>query len=234
MVFLTLAIDKVVESGDKFLHILTSVQSIIVATGKNLGCKSSLFYYLSTESISVNLLSLVDIYLHHIVKRYDTTCCCGTYLRSKSGWAGNYRPQALVVAACCSYKFVYRRSSDSSFWIIDNALQSLLVVRIGYESEISYYVLYLLALVETHSAINAIRRSLPAQFVLKDTALGIGAIQNGKSSIRHMLTIVQSANLVCHDSSLFLITIGNIKRNLVALRILAEYGLFYLPAIMAD
>ena len=49
-----------------------------------------------------------------------------------------------------------------------------------------------------------------------------------------MFTIVQSANLVCHNSSLLLIAIGYIKRNLVALRILAKYGLFYLSAIVVN
>ena len=84
MVFLTLAIDKVTESGDEFIHILTSVLSIIIATRKYFSSKSCLFYYKSSKSISISLFVLVDIGLNHVVKRHYTASCSCTYFWRES------------------------------------------------------------------------------------------------------------------------------------------------------
>ena len=143
-------------------------------------------------------------------------------------------PKAHLVLKGTSGNLLHGRVSDATSRIVDDALESLLVIRVGNETEIGYDVLDFLALVEAQAPINTIRNALFAKFFLKATALGVGTVKNGKVAIFATVLTLDAFDVLADYQSLFLVAIGRLVQQFLALVILAEHILWYLVAVMLD
>ena len=128
----------------------------------------------------------------------------------------------------------HRSSTDSTSRIVDDTLDSLFIIRIRHQTEICNNILNFLALVETQSAINAIRNTLLSELLLEATTLGIGTIENGKITILAAILAPDTLHVLRHNRRLFLVAVSRLILNLLTLRILAEHILRNLVAVMLD
>ena len=128
----------------------------------------------------------------------------------------------------------HRSSPYSSCRIVDDTLDSLFIIRIRHQPEIGYDVLDFLALVETQSAIDAIRNTLLSELLLEAAALGIGTVENGKITILAAILAPDTLHVLRNNHRLFLVAVSRLIQNLLALRILAEHILRNLVAVMLD
>ena len=126
----------------------------------------------------------------------------------------------------------HRSSTDSTSRIVDDTLDSLFIIRIRHQTEISNNILNFLALVETQSAIDAIRNTLLSELLLEAAALGIGTVENGKITILASILAPDTLHILRHNHRLFLVAVSRLIQNLLALRILTEHILRNLVAVM--
>ena len=124
--------------------------------------------------------------------------------------------------------------TDATSRIVDDALDGLLIVGVSHHSEVCDDVLDFLALIETQSAINAIRNALLSEFLLEATALRIGTIEDGKILIFIVFLTLDALDVLSHDDRLLLVAIGWLILYLFALGILAVHILRYLVAVVLD
>ena len=109
--------------------------------------------------------------------------------------------------------FIQRGLPDSSCRVIDDTLEGNLIVRIHRQTEIGDDVLYLLALVERQSAINAVRDTLAAERFFKASALGVGAVEDGHARIVNLFMAGKMAYALCQQVGLVGLTIGLLYLN---------------------
>ena len=124
--------------------------------------------------------------------------------------------------------------ADTTSRIVDNALESLLVIGIGDQTEIGDDVLDFLALIETHTAIDAIRNALFTKLLLEAAALRIGAIENGEVGILTSILTLDALDILAHDERLLLIAIGRLVEQLFAHGILAKHIFLNLILVALD
>ena len=124
--------------------------------------------------------------------------------------------------------------ADTTSRIVDDALESLLVIGIGDQTEIGNNVLDFLALIETHTAIDAIRNALFTKLLLEASALRIGAIENGEVGILTSILTLDALDILAHDERLLLIAIGWLVNQLLAHGILAKHIFLNLILVALD
>ena len=146
----------------------------------------------------------------------------------------DYRPETHLVLMGTVSNLQHRSSTDSTSRIVDDTLDSLFIIRIRHQTEISNNILDFLALVETQSAINAIRNTLLSELLLEAAALGIGTIENGKITILAAILAPDTLHVLRHNHRLFLVAVRRLILNLLTLRILAEHILRNLVAVVLD
>ena len=146
----------------------------------------------------------------------------------------DHLPETHLVLMGTVSNLQHRSSTDSTSRIVDDTLDSLFIIRIRYQTEISNNILNFLALVETQSAINAIRNTLLSELLLEAAALGIGAVENGKITILATILAPDTLHVLRHNRRLFLVAVSRLILNLLTLRILAEHILRNLVAVMLD
>ena len=146
----------------------------------------------------------------------------------------DYLPETHLVLMGTVSNLQHRSSTYSSCRIVDDTLDSLFIIRIRHQTEISNNILNFLALVETQSAIDAIRNTLLSELLLEAAALGIGAVENGKITILAAILAPDTLHVLRHNRRLFLVAVSRLILNLLALRILAEHILRNLVAVMLD
>ena len=125
----------------------------------------------------------------------------------------------------------HRCCADTASRIVDDTLDGFLIIRIGHQSEISDNILDFLALIETQSAIDAIRNALFSELLLKAAALGVGTIQNGEIMIFAIILTLDALDVLSHDYRLFLVAVSRFVLQLLAYRIFAIYILLDLVAV---
>ena len=135
---------------------------------------------------------------------------------------------------CHLYDFAHRRVTDTSCRIVDDTAQGLLVIRIGYHTEIGYHILYLLTLIERQATVNSIRYAILAHLFLKATTLGIRTIENGKIRIVATFLPSDAFDVVTYYHRLLLVTISRFQHQPFTLFILAEHFLMYLALIFTN
>ena len=96
------------------------------------------------------------------------------------------------------YQFAYGSVTYASCRIIDGTLESLLIVGISHETHIGHDILYLLALIETQSAIDAIRHTVLEHLFLEGTALRIGAVEDSKIGVLHAEVLHLALDVTTH------------------------------------
>ena len=143
-------------------------------------------------------------------------------------------PEAHAVGIGCHHNLAHRGIADASCRIVDDTLESFLIVRVHRQAEVSNYVLDFLALIERESAINLVRQATLAQGLFEDTALGIGAVEHGKVVVRISFAQTKLGNLVGHDFALFHIAVSLENPNRLALRLFRKHFLADLFAVLLD
>ena len=123
----------------------------------------------------------------------------------------DYLPQAHAVCLCCLDNLADGGVADASGRIIDDALESLLIVRIGNQPEIGNYILDLLTLIEAQSAIDTIRDIVLPQLFLKTTALRVRAIQDGKVAPITMILPTQPLDILRYDHRFLAVRVGRLQ-----------------------
>ena len=119
-------------------------------------------------------------------------------------------------------------STDATSRIIDDTLESLLIVRVGNETEIGDDILDFLTLIETQSTVNTIWNALLSEFLLEAAALGIGTIENGKLIISTIILSLDALDILRHNQCLLLVAVGRLILYLLSFIIFAEH-LFHDP-----
>ena len=104
---------------------------------------------------------------------------------------------------CRLQYLAHRCLSYSSCRIVDDALESFLVIGIHRQSEVGDDILYFLALIERQPTINAVRHCLLAKRILKHTALCIRAVQDSKIRIFAPFPTLDATNGIHHHLCLF-------------------------------
>ena len=108
-------------------------------------------------------------------------------------------PQTDLLAAGTINHLINSSSTNTASRIIDDTLESLLIIRISHQTEISNDILDFLALIETQSTINAVRDTLLAEFFLKTTALRIRTVKDGKITILAVIHALESLDILADD-----------------------------------
>ena len=125
-------------------------------------------------------------------------------------------------------------STDATSRIIDDTLESLLIVRVGNEAEIGDDILDFLTLIETQSTINTIWNALLSEFLLEASALGIGTIENGKLIVSAIILPLDALDILRHNQRLLLVAVGRLILNLLSFIIFAEHLFLNLIAVMMN
>ena len=121
--------------------------------------------------------------------------------------------------------------ADTARRIVDDALEGLFIVGVGNQPEVGNHVLDLLALVETQSAVDAIRDIVPAHLLLKRPALRVRAVEDGKVTPIAVILLPQPFDVLRHDHRLLLVRIGRLQLQPLAMLVLREHILRNLPLI---
>ena len=108
-------------------------------------------------------------------------------------------PQTDLLTAGAIYHLIDSSSSNTASRIIDDTLESLLIIRISHQTEISNDILDFLSLVETQSTINPVRDTLLAEFFLKTTALRIRTVKDGKITILAVIHTLEPLDVLADD-----------------------------------
>ena len=167
------------------------------------------------EGIQLVERSLVDVQLEH-------------------GRLSDDGPQAHAMQVGSIHNLAYRRIADASCRIVDDALQRLLVIRIGHQPEVGDDVLDFLALVEAQSAVDAVGNVLLAHVFLKRAALRIGAVEYGKVAVRTAFLPHDAPDVVTHYLRLLLVAVGRLQDDALTLLLMAIHVFVYLPLVVAN
>ena len=124
--------------------------------------------------------------------------------------------------------------SNTSSGIVDDALEGLFIVGIHSQTEVCEDVFDFLALIERQTAVDAVWHGLFAKGVLEDTALGIGAIEDGKVGILAAFSALDGTNGIGHHLGLFNVGVGVEHMELFTSGIFGEHVLLDLPAVLLD
>ena len=125
-------------------------------------------------------------------------------------------------------------STDATSRIIDDTLESLLIVRVGNKAEIGDDILDFLTLIETQSTINTIWNALLSEFLLEAAALGIGTIENGKLIVSAIILPLDALDILRHYQCLLLVAVGRLILYLLSFIIFAEHLFLNLIAVMMN
>ena len=147
-------------------------------------------------------------------------------------WSRHHSPETAPVGGSTVRDSRQRGAPYATCRVVDDAPNGLVIIRVDHHSEIGYDVLYLLTLVETQSAIYAIRYSTPAHLLLQHAALHVSAVEYGKSLIPRRLRLAHRPYHVTHPYGLELVRTGRIELHRVAHVVLAVHVLVYLPLVV--
>ncbi len=98
-----------------------------------------------------------------------------------------------------SNDFSHCRISYTPCRIVDNTLESLFIIGIHYQTEVSDDIFDFLTLIERQASINTVRHTAFAHGFLKDTALRIGTVEYRKIRVGIVLFMPQLSYLIHHN-----------------------------------
>ena len=123
-----------------------------------------------------------------------------------------HAPQTDAVQVSRLHNLSHRRIADATCRIVDDTSECLLVIGVGYHTEVGYHIFDFLTLVEAQPAVNTIRYAVLAHLFLERTALCIGAIQDGEVAVFAAVLPLQPLDVVAHNHRLLTVTIGRLQR----------------------
>ena len=221
-------------TAQEFLQVLLTCQIIGILARHDILTDTTLLDNGITQFIDIRSLSPFDKRRNQQSEGFQLVHRTLVYSQSILLRGTDYLPETHLVLMGTVSNLQHRSSTDSTSRIVDDTLDSLFIIRIRHQTEIGYDVLDFLALVETQSAINAIRNTLLSELLLEAAALGIGTVENGKITILTAILAPDTLHVLRHNRRLFLVAVSRLILNLLALRILAEHILRNLVAVMLD
>jgi len=129
---------------------------------------------------------------------------------------------------------LHGRLSNASYRIVDDTLDSFLIVGVHRQPEVSNHVFNLLTLIEREAPIDAVRNILLAEGFFEGTALGIGAIKDGDVIPWDMVVVVEVQHLTCNASSLFQVAVETVDVDGITLAFLRIDLLVDLSSVVFD
>ena len=221
-------------TAQEFLQVLLTCQIIGILARHDILTDTTLLDNGITQFIDIRSLSPFDKRRNQQSEGFQLVHRTLVYRQSIPLRGTDYLPETHLVLMGTVSNLQHRSSPYSTSRIVDDTLDSLFIIRIRHQTEIGYDVLNFLALVETQSAINAIRNTLLSELLLEAAALGIGAVENGKITILAAILAPDTLHVLRHNRRLFLVAVSRLILNLLTLRILAEHILRNLVAVMLD
>ena len=173
-------------------------------------------------------------FFNQLAECLNLRCRAPGKLKVEEQWLRYDLPQRHFVGRGRGHDFRKCRIAYAARRVVDDALQRLFVVGVGDHTEVGYHVLDLLALVERHAAIDAVGYVHLAHLLLKAAALRIGAVQDGEVAVLSSLLTLDPDDVVAHNHGLFLVAIGGLQCQLVAVLIAAEHLFRYLALVLAN
>ena len=110
-------------------------------------------------------------------------------------------PQADLIACRIGNEFVHGGFANAPGGIVDDALETFVVVGVDGQTEVGQKVFDLLALVKGQPSIDAVGNVEFSQALLKGTRLGIGPIEDGKVLVKALVVATHFKNAVGHKAS---------------------------------
>ena len=219
-------------TAQEFLQVLLTCQIIGILARHDILTDTTLLDNGITQFVDIRSLSPFDKRRNQQSEGFQFVHRTLVYSQSILLRSTDYLPETHLVLMGTISNLQHRSSTYSTSRIVDDTLDSLFIIRIRHQTEIGYDILDFLALVETQSAINAIRNTLLSELLLKAAALGIGAVENGKITILAAILALDTLHILRHNRRLFLVAVSRLILNLLALRILAEHILRNLVAVV--
>ena len=230
----TAFVHKSRHTAQEFLQVLLTCQIIGILARHDILTDTTLLDNGITQFIDIRSLSPFDKRRNQQSEGFQFVHRTLVYSQSIPLRGTNYLPETHLVLMGTVSNLLHRSSTYSSCRIVDDTLDSLFIIRIRHQTKICNNILNFLALVETQSAINAIRNTLLSELLLEAAALGIGAIENGKITILASILAPDTLHVLRHNRRLFLVAVSRLILNLLTLRVLAEHILRNLVAVMLD
>ena len=221
-------------TAQEFLQVLLTCQIIGILARHDILTDTTLLDNGITQFIDIRSLSPFDKRRNQQSEGFQLVHCTLVNRQSIPLRGTDYLPETHLVLMGTVSNLQHRSSPYSSCRIVDDTLDSLFIIRIRHQTEICNNILNFLALVETQSAINAIRNPLLSELLLEAAALGIGTVENGKITILASILAPDTLYVLRHNRRLFLVAVSRLILNLLTLRILAEHILRNLVAVMLD
>ena len=221
-------------TAQEFLQVLLTCQIIGILARHDILTDTTLLDNSVTQFIDIRSLSPFDKRRNQQSEGFQLVHRTLVNRQSISLRGTDYLPETHLVLMGTVSNLQHRSSPYSSCRIVDDTLDSLFIIRIRHQTEICNNILNFLALVETQSAINAIRNTLLSELLLEAAALGIGTVENGKVIILATILALDTLHILRHNHRLFLVAVSRLILNLLTLRILAEHILRNLVAVMLD
>ncbi len=219
-------------TAQEFLQVLLTCQIIGILARHDILTDTALLDDGITQFIDIRSLSPFDKRRNQQSEGFQLVHRTLVYSQSILLRGTDYLPETHLVLMGTVSNLQHRSSPYSSCRIVDDTLDSLFIIRIRHQTEIGYDVLDFLTLVETQSAIDAIRNTLLSELLLEAAALGIGTIENGKVIILAAILALDTLHVLRHNRRLFLVAVSRLILNLLTLRILAEHILRNLVAVV--
>ena len=232
-VLLATAFDKVLHTTEELLEILLTRNILGVMTAVDVAADTARHNNIVAQLIGILHGQALSPAIYELPERIYLGKRSLVHFERKQHRVGDDTPQADTVVIGRTDNLVDGRIADAACRIVDNTLESLLVVGVGHQAEVGYDVLDFLALVERQTAVDAVRDVVLAHLLLERTALCIRAVQDGKVAPMSVLLTAQPLDVLTHDDGLFAVGIGRLQRQHVAHLVAAIHILLYLAFILA-
>ncbi len=130
--------------------------------------------------------------------------------------------------------FFHRTIPNSSFGVVDDALEGLFVGWVDGKAEVGHEVLDLFALVERESTYDFIGQIQFAKCLLHGAGLGVGPVEYGKVTVLEFLVVFLLKDGGCHEPSLLVVGGGFDQFDQVSLGVGGPYHLFELGLVLVN
>ena len=231
--FLT-AVTEVAHTVHQFLNVFLTAHVLRRTVLINLCHNSRTFHQFHTQRIGILLTSQSNEFRNQVTESLQLGISSFIQFHSVAQRFAKHFPQAHFTTSGRLGQLAQCGIPDTSCRIVDDTLESFFIVRIHRQTEISHHILHFLPLIKRKSSINTVGYTALAQSFLKNTALCIRTVKNGKIMISISRLGMQLRNLVGHDFSFFHIAISRKHADRFPLVFFGEHLLLNLVAVFGN
>ena len=223
---------KITHTVHQLLYILLTAQILGRAVLTHIIDDARLANNVSTNLVGILLRSICDKGRYKFAECLQLSHRTFIEVQAIRQRLTKHGPQTYIVPGGGSNDFSHCRISDTPCRIIDNTFESLFIIGIHYQTEVSDNIFDFLALIERQASINTVRHTAFAHGFLKDTALCIGTVEYRKIRVGIALFTPQFSYLIHHNIPFFHITVCLVHTNGLSLLLFREHFLAYLPLVL--